>query len=43
LAHREPAYTAEAAVAQRGVPVEEMVKSILLRDRAGRQHGEGGG
>lgn len=36
LAHREPVYTVDAAVAQRGVPVEQMVKSILLRDREGR-------
>ncbi len=36
LAHQEPVYTVEAAAAQRGVPVDEMVKSILLRDREGR-------
>ncbi len=36
LPHREPVFTVEAAVAQRGVPKEEMIKSILLRDREGR-------
>lgn len=33
LPHHEPVYTVEAAVTQRGVPKEEMIKSILLRDR----------
>ena len=33
LPHTEPVYTVEAAAAQRGVVMEEMVKSILLRDR----------
>jgi Cys-tRNA(Pro)/Cys-tRNA(Cys) deacylase len=33
LPHREPVFTVEAAAAQRGVIKEEMVKSILLRDR----------
>ena len=36
LPHTEPVYTVEAAAAQRGVVAEEMVKSILLRDREGR-------
>ena len=36
LPHSEPVYTVEAAAQQRGVPVEEMVKSILLRDKIGR-------
>jgi Cys-tRNA(Pro)/Cys-tRNA(Cys) deacylase len=36
LPHSEPVYTVEAAAAQRGVVRQEMVKSILLRDRAGR-------
>jgi len=36
LPHREPVFTVEAAVTQRGVPIEEMIKSILLRDRDGR-------
>ncbi len=33
LLHREAVFTVEAAAAQRGVVLEEMVKSILLRDR----------
>jgi Cys-tRNA(Pro)/Cys-tRNA(Cys) deacylase len=36
LPHSEPVFTVEAAAAQRGVVKEEMVKSILLRDREGR-------
>ena len=36
LPHDEPVYTVEAAARQRGVAAEEMVKSILLRDGAGR-------
>lgn len=36
LPHTEPVFTVEAAAAQRGVVKEEMVKSILLRDRDGR-------
>jgi prolyl-tRNA editing enzyme YbaK/EbsC (Cys-tRNA(Pro) deacylase) len=36
LPHTEPVFTVEAAAAQRGVVKEEMVKSILLRDREGR-------
>lgn len=36
LPHDEPAFTVDAAVRQRGVAKEEMVKSILLRDRDGR-------
>ena len=36
LPHSEPVYTVEAAARQRGVPVEEMVKSILLRDKRRR-------
>lgn len=35
LPHDEPVFTVEAAAAQRGVVREEMVKSILLRDRKG--------
>ena len=35
LHHTEPVFTVEAAAAQRGVVFEEMVKSILLKDRAG--------
>lgn len=34
LAHTEPVFTVEAAAAQRGVVAEEMVKSILLREKA---------
>jgi prolyl-tRNA editing enzyme YbaK/EbsC (Cys-tRNA(Pro) deacylase) len=33
LPHNEPAFTVEAAAEQRGVPAEEMIKSLLLRDR----------
>src|SRR5512135_854143 len=36
LPHAEPVFTVEAAAQQRGVVKEEMVKSILLRDRTGR-------
>lgn len=36
LPHSEPVFTVEAAAAQRGVVKEEMVKSILLRER--RKH-----
>jgi len=36
LPHSEPVFTVEAAAAQRGVVLEEMVKSILLRER--RKH-----
>lgn len=36
LPHTEPVFTVEAAAAQRGVVKDEMVKSILLKDRAGR-------
>lgn len=36
LPHLEPVFTVEAAVAQQGVILEEMVKSILLRGR--RKH-----
>lgn len=35
LRHAEPVYTVEKAAAQRGVILEEMVKSILLRDKKG--------
>jgi Cys-tRNA(Pro)/Cys-tRNA(Cys) deacylase len=35
LPHSEPVFTVEAAARQRGVLKEEMVKSILLRDRDG--------
>ncbi len=33
LSHTEPVFTIETAAAQRGVVKEEMVKSILLRDK----------
>jgi prolyl-tRNA editing enzyme YbaK/EbsC (Cys-tRNA(Pro) deacylase) len=33
LPHTEPVFTVETAAAQRGVVLEEMVKSILLRDK----------
>jgi Cys-tRNA(Pro) deacylase len=33
LPHNEPVFTVEAAARQRGVVKEEMVKSILLRDK----------
>lgn len=36
LPHSEPVFTVEAAAAQRGVVKDEMVKSILLKDRNGR-------
>ena len=36
LSHSEPVFTVEAAAQQRGVRQEEMVKSILLRDRKKR-------
>ena len=35
LPHDEPVFTVEAAAQQRGVVAKEMVKSILLRDKAG--------
>lgn len=35
LPHTEPVFTIETAAAQRGVVKEEMVKSILLKDREG--------
>ncbi len=35
LIHGEPVFTIEAAARQRGVLIEEMVKSILWRDRRG--------
>jgi prolyl-tRNA editing enzyme YbaK/EbsC (Cys-tRNA(Pro) deacylase) len=34
LEHTEPVFTVEAAAAKRGVVPEEMVKSILLREKA---------
>jgi len=34
LPHTEPVFTVEAAAAQRGVVAEEMVKSILLREKS---------
>ncbi len=34
LPHSEPVFTVETAAAQRGVVKEEMVKSILLREKA---------
>lgn len=34
LEHSEPVFTVEAAAAQRGVVAEEMVKSILLREKS---------
>jgi len=36
LPHSEPVFTVAAAAVQRGVVEEEMVKSILLRDKDGR-------
>ena len=36
LPHNEPVFTVEAAAQQRGVVKEEMVKSILMRDKHGR-------
>jgi prolyl-tRNA editing enzyme YbaK/EbsC (Cys-tRNA(Pro) deacylase) len=38
LPHTEPVFTVEAAAAQRGVVKEEMVKSILLRERKKRRY-----
>lgn len=38
LPHTEPVYTVEAAAAQRGVVKDEMVKSILLRERKGGRY-----
>ena len=35
LPHTEPVFTVEAAARQRGVILETMVKSILLRDKQG--------
>ena len=35
LPHTEPVFTVAAAAAQRGVEAEEMVKSILLREKTG--------
>ena len=35
LPHSQPVFTVEAAAQQRGVVKEEMVKSILLRDKVG--------
>jgi len=37
LPHTEPVFTVETAAAQRGVVKEEMVKSILLREKSGRR------
>jgi prolyl-tRNA editing enzyme YbaK/EbsC (Cys-tRNA(Pro) deacylase) len=37
LPHTEPVFTVEAAAAQRGVVKEEMVKSILLKEKSGAQ------
>jgi Cys-tRNA(Pro)/Cys-tRNA(Cys) deacylase len=37
LPHSEPVFTVETAAAQRGVVKEEMVKSILLREKSGRR------
>ena len=36
LLHSQPVFTVEAAARERGVVRQEMVKSILLRDREGR-------
>jgi len=36
LPHSEPVFTVEAAAAQRGVRQEEIIKSILLRDKQRR-------
>jgi prolyl-tRNA editing enzyme YbaK/EbsC (Cys-tRNA(Pro) deacylase) len=38
LPHSEPVFTVEAAAAQRGVVKEEMVKSILLREKKGQRY-----
>jgi Cys-tRNA(Pro)/Cys-tRNA(Cys) deacylase len=37
LPHAEAVYTVETAAAQRGVVMDEMVKSILLREKSGRR------
>lgn len=37
LKHSEPVFTVETAAAQRGVIMEEMVKSILLREKSGQR------
>lgn len=37
LPHKEPVFTVEAAAAQRGVVKEEMVKSILLKEKSGER------
>jgi Cys-tRNA(Pro)/Cys-tRNA(Cys) deacylase len=38
LPHTEPVFTVEAAAAQRGVVKEEMVKSILLKEKKGQRY-----
>jgi len=38
LPHEEPVYTVETAAAQRGVVMEEMVKSILLRETGSNRY-----
>ena len=38
LPHTEPVFTVESASAQRGVVKEEMVKSILLREKKGQRY-----
>lgn len=37
LPHSEPVFTVETAVSQRGVIKEEMVKSILMREKTGQK------
>ncbi len=37
LPHQEPVFTVETAAAQRGVVKEEMVKSILLKEKGGER------
>ncbi len=37
LPHSEPVFTVATAAAQRGVVLEEMVKSILLREKTGQR------
>lgn len=37
LPHTEPVFTVETAAAQRGVVKEEMVKSILMREKTGQK------
>jgi prolyl-tRNA editing enzyme YbaK/EbsC (Cys-tRNA(Pro) deacylase) len=37
LPHQEPVFTVETAAAQRGVVKEEMVKSILLKEKSGER------